>query len=898
MKGGLVTLLLLSLYVPCVAQTSMVTATVVDSDGIARANGSWTAAVSLPSAAPSSILGPQQSLFAATVSPVGGTSGMGATGVTTDAATHTQINGVSTPNAQSVVTTTNANQTLTVYPVSGDFRSAFNTAVANCKAAGTSQSCNIQLQTGGGTQTLSNYLLVRATPNVHVTCATKDPINLTFNALSLYSSPVGGVPRYAGIVEVDASDNFTMDDCHFNIQTFSENAAATAPAINIWGSKHVRINNVSILSTTTPLLTASGLLGIRTQGNPQYYAEDVIVSNSSIQVPFIALSTGNYSRHVNFEHNYVQNSYECYDFNGTSASAGEPSSQHIIFSHNTCRNIPGSNYVESASHVTLYANTYINVGLGSSAFSVERVHSIEPFNDLDVTSTDELMVGNPSGDAGFQVFNGASNVHVNNLRCEGIATHCVDLDTSEGGLSNISINGVNSVNGGSLNSKGLTGITLVSPGTGYVQGELLHPVDATGSDAIVQVNSVDSNGSILTYSLNDLGFGHGYTGGAATSTVAASLPRSGTYTSGITATGTAGQTCALAFAGPSYAQVAVALTGTNTVGPGSPLIFSSDPNRGGNLINTPPTVASVSNGTATCSGTATASTSFSGLGATFTTTIPQQPFLATSLAIDTANIGTGYTVGSVISIPCGANARVAAVNGSGGVTAIAPYTNRGSNCTTTSSQAPSPQATSLQARPLISGAGGTGLKLKVYTDMAAVRIGQGNGFIVAGGWDISKVNATAGANPYLTADIFEAGDTSQSMQQITIHENSSDLPLDLNDPCTSASCWITDNNAASVTVQAVSVGLAVASATTIAPTSAITHVAGTTPISTITPPASMRTVTLPSGSSGTGVFGGCLYLLMDGPAQFTTGGNIHAAYTPTAGQKVQACFDGSQWFIP
>ena len=74
-----------------------------------------------------------------------------------------------------------------------------------------------------------------------------------------------------------------------------------------------------------------------------------------------------------------------------------------------------------------------------------------------------------------------------------------------------------------------------------------------------------------------------------------------TYTSGITATGTTGQTCVLTnfTGGYTSAAATVALTGTNIIASGTPLVVTNP----GSGYTTNPTTGSVSNGTATCSGT-------------------------------------------------------------------------------------------------------------------------------------------------------------------------------------------------------------------------------------------------------------------------------------------------------
>jgi len=75
-----------------------------------------------------------------------------------------------------------------------------------------------------------------------------------------------------------------------------------------------------------------------------------------------------------------------------------------------------------------------------------------------------------------------------------------------------------------------------------------------------------------------------------------------TYTSGGTITGSTGQTCNLSnFNGVIGASANVALTSKNTIASGTPLTVTASGSGG----TTPPTTATLSNGSATCSGTAT-----------------------------------------------------------------------------------------------------------------------------------------------------------------------------------------------------------------------------------------------------------------------------------------------------
>jgi hypothetical protein len=84
---------------------------------------------------------------------------------------------------------------------------------------------------------------------------------------------------------------------------------------------------------------------------------------------------------------------------------------------------------------------------------------------------------------------------------------------------------------------------------------------------------------------------------------------SGTYTSGISATGSVGQTCVLTAlnGGGTLATATVGLTGLNTIAPGTALVITA----AGSGYTSSPTTATVGNGSATCSGTPVLSTAVS-----------------------------------------------------------------------------------------------------------------------------------------------------------------------------------------------------------------------------------------------------------------------------------------------
>ena len=121
-----------------------------------------------------------------------------------------------------------------------------------------------------------------------------------------------------------------------------------------------------------------------------------------------------------------------------------------------------------------------------------------------------------------------------------------------------------------------------------------------------------------------------------------------TYTSGGTITGNAGQTCSLSnFNGVTGATATVALTGTNTIASGTHLTITSEGSGG----ITPPTTATLGNGTATCSGTANVITAlntsvglgFSVVGAAATVTLTGANTIAAGTHLNVTASGYGAT---------------------------------------------------------------------------------------------------------------------------------------------------------------------------------------------------------------------------------------------------------------
>jgi hypothetical protein len=93
-----------------------------------------------------------------------------------------------------------------------------------------------------------------------------------------------------------------------------------------------------------------------------------------------------------------------------------------------------------------------------------------------------------------------------------------------------------------------------------------------------------------------------------------------------------------------------------------------------------------------------------------------------------------------------------------------------------------------------------------------------------------------------------------------------------------------------------SLGTPIASAATILLNSKITHVTGTTAITTITVPTGSASLGTASTSPALTNFIGCVKLIPDGLWSTATGGNIALASTAVVGKVLEECFDGTSWF--
>jgi hypothetical protein len=133
-------------------------------------------------------------------------------------------------------------------------------------------------------------------------------------------------------------------------------------------------------------------------------------------------------------------------------------------------------------------------------------------------------------------------------------------------------------------------------------------------------------------------------------------------------------------------------------------------------------------------------------------------------------------------------------------------------------------------------------------------------------------NNTAGNSAAIIRNNFKGG--------VNIGNGGGD-PLEITNGSGTVKSSIDANGNANFNTVKLIAGTVIASATTIAPLSGITHISGTTAIATITLPVAG--------------FTGCIKLIPDGAWTTTTTGNISLASTAVVNRTLEMCYDGTKW---
>ena len=322
-----------------------------------------------------------------------------------------------------------------------------NAALASCPTSG----CMIEVPPANGAMYLNEPIVVTK-PNVHLTCDTKDPLQITYGTTSM--GPNG---YYFNPIDV-AADNFELNGCHIDVTAMGP---IMGVAVNFFGATNGTVHDNQITSSMpAAVYTPRGALGIRVEGSAAHPSRWIDIYDNDITVPFIGLSTGNYSYYVDFHDNRVVNSNECFDLNGSGASPNLSAS--INFTGNQCVNDVYSSYIESAYAVNIENNFFWYNGIarkGRDAQAMLRIHAITRYNLQNTIISGNQFYGNASGGYGIAIFNGSNNVEVTGNQFFNIGLDAILISGSQGGV----VTGL--VQGNYIQRTGIN--TAYSPGATY-----------------------------------------------------------------------------------------------------------------------------------------------------------------------------------------------------------------------------------------------------------------------------------------------------------------------------------------------------------------------------------------------------------------------------------------------
>lgn len=325
-----------------------------------------------------------------------------------------------------------------------------NSAIAACPSSG----CQIEIPalTSGTSYSLGSPIIVTKN-KVNIRCDSKAPMVTTYS-----STPLGPDGYYYGPVDV-TGDYFKIEGCYLDLSSFS----VGLNGIHLFGSKHSKVLNNTLYSSRAAAL--GSLLGVRIEGKASNIATDDEVSGNWIRVPYIALSTGDYSENgIVFRNNYTQEGYEAFDFNGSGCGGscpGPPDSYGIRYVNNTAINYPNSSYVESASDVLIANNHFVNDGALLGEFATLRVHQTTTNGTMRVNISNNEFIGSATTWAAIHVFQNASDYIIsgNTIRMSGADGILID-STSGTPIEGLISGNIFANNGTSNPSGGFCGVRL------------------------------------------------------------------------------------------------------------------------------------------------------------------------------------------------------------------------------------------------------------------------------------------------------------------------------------------------------------------------------------------------------------------------------------------------------
>jgi hypothetical protein len=318
---------------------------------------------------------------------------------------------------QGPIKSASINSTIYVYPIAGELSVPTNAAINACPTTG----CTVVIPPSLSALTLSTTITI-SKPNIHLQCSTKQVITTTYSSTTVNPTTTVAYPVIADFL----ADNFEMDGCFLNTTSFG---AFGNEVIQIWGSNGAKIHNNIIMNTTSPQYP--GQHGLRVWGGIGIPSTNAEIYGNNIQVPAIALSTGDNSTQVNFHDNYIQNSFQPFDFNGGGQTV--PDSTWIQFSHNTAVNCPGPGYVESAADVTIDNNKLNNVGVPAIGNSAIEVHTITSYLYLNVTIDNNRITGSSTTGNAIHIFQNVKGVKVTNNQIRNMGLDGIVISSFGGG---------------------------------------------------------------------------------------------------------------------------------------------------------------------------------------------------------------------------------------------------------------------------------------------------------------------------------------------------------------------------------------------------------------------------------------------------------------------------------
>jgi Right handed beta helix region len=381
-------------------------------------------------------------------------------------------------------------QTIIVTPNGGnDLAVPIQNAVTACSST---VGCKIEVAPLTAAATLSARILITKS-NVHLVCDSQYPMVTTYGSTTI--NPTTGV--FYGPIELNGATNAEIEGCNINVSSLGVQQVIP---IHVWGSSGVKVHNNRITSTTSPAINTT--FGIRVEGGSSNLSKNVEVYSNFLQVPYIAVSTGDYGQYVNFHDNYITGCYQPFDFNGGGSTV--PDSFGVKFIDNTAVSCTGPAFVESAADVTIAGNHFFYDGGPGNATIM--VHVITSSLSLHTLIDHNEFIGNSRTGPAIYVFQVVHDVTITNNKITNMGTDGITVSSASGGSpANILVANNHIVGSGSSNpTGGYCGIRINQPSALVTQVNFLNNVTADDG-AGTQQYGFCTDGASVPFQLTILG---------------------------------------------------------------------------------------------------------------------------------------------------------------------------------------------------------------------------------------------------------------------------------------------------------------------------------------------------------------------------------------------------------